>query len=372
MCVIAGYTGGRQAAPILIDMIKKIEYIDGGYATGIATIHEGKVYLAKSIGDADMLLRTTDALNLPGTTGIIHSRPGYEWLSNTHPYLDASGQMAMVENGTTAGTGTDEFYAELRKVMDAFLDQGIVAKTSFDLPPKNYLNTYTKDGKPFYYVEGFAFNTGDPVKNTPKEKMKNEFALAVKRNHEQFPTDNVTVSIHANLPDTITVGVVNRPMSVMEADGETYLASCAIAFPENIEGKVSHLPRCSVSQATPDGLEFFAKELEGVRVEQITDSILQHFRAELNERLTGKKDAPVSVYELGPNIGAGIWSEPMVDCKYVLTGSRLKPVTAALYEALWSFHEEGRLHSCLGPVYGRENPFGWPEHDIYFTKFWLD
>jgi len=36
--------------------------------------------------------------------------------------------MAMVENGTTAGTGTDEFYAELHKVMDAFLDQGIVAK----------------------------------------------------------------------------------------------------------------------------------------------------------------------------------------------------------------------------------------------------
>ena len=44
MCVIAGYSGNRRAAPILIDMIRKIEYFDGGYATGIATIHEGKQY----------------------------------------------------------------------------------------------------------------------------------------------------------------------------------------------------------------------------------------------------------------------------------------------------------------------------------------
>lgn len=31
MCVIAGYSGNRRAAPILIEMMKKIEYYDGGY-----------------------------------------------------------------------------------------------------------------------------------------------------------------------------------------------------------------------------------------------------------------------------------------------------------------------------------------------------
>ena len=68
MCVIAGYSGKRRAAPILIEMLKKIEYFDGGYATGIATVHEGKIYCAKAIGDVEMLLRTTNALDLPGTT----------------------------------------------------------------------------------------------------------------------------------------------------------------------------------------------------------------------------------------------------------------------------------------------------------------
>lgn len=372
MCVIAGYTGSKQAAPILIDMIRKIEYYDGGYATGIATIHEGKLYVAKSFGDVEMLLRTTDALNLPGTTGIIHSRPGYEWLSTTQPYVDASGKLAMAENGTTAGTGNEEFFAKMRETMDAFLDRGIVAKTSYDLDPENFPLTRTKDGKAFYYVEPFALTIGDLVKDTPREKMKEELALAVKKNHEKFPTDNVTLNIHADLPDTITAGVVNRPMSVMEADGETYLASCAIAFPEDVNGKITHLPQCSVSQVTPKGLEFFSKELEGVRVEQVTDRVLQHFRIELEKRLVGKKDAPLSLYEMDPHIGRDIWSEPMVDCKYIKEGSRLKPSGAALYQALWSFHQEGRLHSCFGPVYARDNLFHWPKYDTYFTKFWLD
>ncbi|MBR1969261.1 MAG: hypothetical protein IKA17_02780 [Clostridia bacterium] len=372
MCVIAGYSGNKQAAPILIEMMRKIEYFDGGYATGIATIHEGKLYVAKSIGDVEMLLRTTDALNLPGTTGIIHSRPGHDYISTAHPYVDASGKLALVENGTRLGTANEEFYAQLRECMDNFLDRGIIANTSYDISPENSPKTCTKDGKAFYYVEPFALYIGDIVKDAPQEKMKESLALAVQKNHERFPIDNITVSIHANLPDTVTVGTVSRPMSVMEADGETYLASCAIAFPENVKGKVSHLPQCSVSQITPNGLEFFTKELDGVRVEQVTDRVLQYFRTELEKCLVGKKDKPASIYEFAPAIPNDIWSEPMVDCKYAIEGQMLKPKTSAVYQALWSFQQEGRLHSSLGCVCARENPSGWPKYDIYFTKFWLD
>ena len=50
MCIIAGYSGNQNAAPILIEMMKKEEYIDGGLSTGIATIHEGKLYYAKAKG----------------------------------------------------------------------------------------------------------------------------------------------------------------------------------------------------------------------------------------------------------------------------------------------------------------------------------
>ena len=110
MCNIAGYTGTRRAAPILIDMIRREQFIDGGLSTGIATIHEGKVYSAKILGDVDELLRTTDALNFPGTCGIIHSRPGGDFLSHAHPFLSEDKDCAVVLNGTLRDIACPEFF----------------------------------------------------------------------------------------------------------------------------------------------------------------------------------------------------------------------------------------------------------------------
>ena len=43
MCNISGYIGNQQAAPILIEMLRKQEGFCGGYYTGIVTYHEGKL-----------------------------------------------------------------------------------------------------------------------------------------------------------------------------------------------------------------------------------------------------------------------------------------------------------------------------------------
>ena len=369
MCVIAGYSGKRQAAPILIEMMKKIEYFDGGYATGIATVHEGKIYYAKAIGDVEMLLRTTDALNLPGTTGIIHTRPNGEFFTVTHPYFDADGKLAMVENGGTGATGCPELHAEFCRVMDEFLDRGIVSPASRDLNPKTHQNFFTKDGRPFYYIEAYSHLLGDMVKDVPKKDLKAAIAAAAKRVHERLPADNVSVSIHADLPDTLTVATVTRPMSVLEADGESYIASCALAFPEELQHlPVTHLPQCSVSQITPKGLEILTRGMEGVRSEPVTDRVVAYYKEYLEKMLVGKEDAPLSLYEVQPPME--IWSEPRVDCRYVGTIRPLKPMMSAIYQALWELHLEGRLHSKLGAVYARD--ITWPHVDCYFTKFWVD
>ncbi|MBE6589893.1 MAG: hypothetical protein E7643_06920 [Ruminococcaceae bacterium] len=369
MCVIAGYTGKRRAAPVLIEMLKRIEYYDGGYATGIATVHEGKIYYAKAIGDVEMLLRTSDALDLPGTTGIIHTRPNGEFFSNCHPYFDADGKLAMVENGGTGATACPELHAEFCAVMNDFLDRGIVSPASRDLDPEAHRNFFTKDGKPFYYIEAYSHLLGDMVKDTPRECLKTELALAVRRIHERLPADNVTVSIYDELPDTVTVGTVTRPMSVLEADGETMIASCATAFPEELQHyPVTHLPQCSVSQITPAGLEIISVGMEGVSSEPVTERVVAYYKAFLEEKLTKKKDAPLSLYDI--TFPMDIWSEPAVDCKYVGTVRPLKPLMCAVYQALWKLHREGRLHSRLGVVYSRD--VAWPNVDCYFTKFWLD
>jgi len=59
MCNIAGYTGTRPAAPILLEMLRRQEGLCGGYYTGIATVHEGKIHYAKLAGDVARLEETT-------------------------------------------------------------------------------------------------------------------------------------------------------------------------------------------------------------------------------------------------------------------------------------------------------------------------
>ena len=75
MCNIAGYSGNQAAAPILLEMLRRQELYDGNVSTGIATIHEGKIYSKKIVGTVDEFLQEFDLSEFPGTIGIAHTRP---------------------------------------------------------------------------------------------------------------------------------------------------------------------------------------------------------------------------------------------------------------------------------------------------------
>ena len=366
MCVIAGYSGDKRAAPILIEMMRKTEYIDGGLSTGIATIHEGKLYVRKVLGDTDMLVRETDALDLPGTTGIIHTRTSNDFITCAHPVLDPYGKLAVVENGTTLGTGSDEFYAKEREIMNSFLDRGMHAYSEDELPFKPESPRIMKNGKIFYYIEPYPFMIGDELHNSSAENKRLAFAEAVKNAHATLPTDNITLSVHADIPDTIAIGNITRPMTVGFGDGETYLATCPIAFPEEIQKRpVLHLPPTSVSTVTPEGVQIHTTTIDGVKVEQIDYRVAKFIRDEMEARLTGKENEPLSIYDL-PILDSwlDIWSEPRVDCKFISEAGKLKQFAAVIYEGLWSFHKEGRLHSIRGRKTNNQNQF--------ITRFWVD
>ena len=67
MCNIAGYSGDKQAAPILLEMIRKQQYYDGDVCTGVATIHEGKIHYRKIVGDVDAIIREMNDPRISGT-----------------------------------------------------------------------------------------------------------------------------------------------------------------------------------------------------------------------------------------------------------------------------------------------------------------
>ncbi|MBE6701952.1 MAG: hypothetical protein E7585_00850 [Ruminococcaceae bacterium] len=361
MCNIAGYTGNRAAAPILIDMLRREQFIDGGQSTGIATIHQGKLYTAKVLGDVDELLRATDALRFPGTTGIIHSRPTGNLQSHAHPFTSEDGKCALVLNGTLRDVNTPEFYQRSNQIMQGFVDRGFTVKSAYESQSKKS-QLALSNGMRYHDSEVYALMIGDMVAKAggaTKERMLDAMTDAI----SALPADIVVLSVHADLPDTVTVGDVTRPMHAGTVGEETYLATTPLAFPEDIAfSHIVQLPPASICQATPGTFTVTGKQIDGVRVEQIDYRVAHEIYARMEKLLKGQKDNPKSLYDV-PCFEAwrDVWSEPLVDCKYAKEGGLLKPYATVLYDALWSFHQKGRLHSVLGERKGKP-----------IVKFWID
>ena len=102
MCGIVGYAGGRQAAPILLDGLSKLEY--RGYDSAGICVHGAKdMQVVKAKGRLQVLCdKTENGAVVQGTVGIGHTRwatHGAPSDTNSHPHLSDSGKIAVVHNG---------------------------------------------------------------------------------------------------------------------------------------------------------------------------------------------------------------------------------------------------------------------------------
>lgn len=103
MCGIVGYIGNKEAQPILLNGLKRLEY--RGYdSSGMALILSNKntVSIRKSPGKIIALEKLLKARPLSGNTGIAHTRwatHGAPTQENAHPHDDCDGELAIVHNG---------------------------------------------------------------------------------------------------------------------------------------------------------------------------------------------------------------------------------------------------------------------------------
>ncbi|MBK8712311.1 MAG: glutamine--fructose-6-phosphate transaminase (isomerizing) [Niastella sp.] len=110
MCGIVGYTGPRQAYPVILKGLKRLEY--RGYdSAGVALLHEGKIDVYKKKGKVAGLEEMLVGKNLDANMGIGHTR----WAThgepndrNAHPHSSSNGKLAMIHNGII------ENYAQLK------------------------------------------------------------------------------------------------------------------------------------------------------------------------------------------------------------------------------------------------------------------
>jgi glucosamine--fructose-6-phosphate aminotransferase (isomerizing) len=115
MCGIVGYVGARDAAPIILEGLRRLEY--RGYdSAGLAILQEGRIQVRRDAGKLERLAALLAAAPIHGPVGIGHTRwatHGEPNARNAHPHMGASGEVVLVHNGIV------ENFQELRQELTA-------------------------------------------------------------------------------------------------------------------------------------------------------------------------------------------------------------------------------------------------------------
>jgi len=195
MCGIVGYTGPKQAYPIVITGLKRLEY--RGYdSTGVALLNSGlKVYKKKGrVADLEASIVGKD---LHANTGIGHTRwatHGEPSDRNAHPHTSASGKLAMIHNGII------ENYAQLKQ----------------ELTKKGYAFTSDTDTE-------VLLNFIEDIKENNQCDLEEAVRIALKRVTGAY----VILLLDAEHPDTIIAARKGSPLVIGVGKGEHFLGSDA-------------------------------------------------------------------------------------------------------------------------------------------------
>lgn len=322
MCNIAGYVGEHRAAPILLDMIEKQEGFAGGYYTGLATIHEGKIYYAKLTGDTNRLIKNTDAANLPGNIGIIHSRSkaggGDEW---AHPFLGLSGDditTAYVANGSM---GCFAVQSDLFDKLTQDLDDGgynMLSRARCE-------NTrYPK------LADGMAVHMSDVMCQLILRQMnggKIEHG-AMAEAFCEMPNEIVGLLLSLGTPDAIVWSRINMPMFAAFADHGAYLSSTPIAIPADA-GEATLLSACSSGYVYRDGFTTTKFDKAPAKVAKIDAKTVAAAYDKICDELSG---------------GAKKFSVISKSIKPLFEAADCVPSAAVTYMVLDSLLKQGRLN----------------------------
>ena len=201
MCGIVGYIGVKNATPILVEALRKLEY--RGYdSAGLAVFDGENIVVRKAKGALKELEKRIAQDTVAGAMGIGHTRwatHGEPNDTNAHPHINESGSIAVVHNGII------ENFAKLRSWLQS---QGVVFRSQTDTEVVAHL--------PNYFYEQ-TFDIFQAVKLT-LEKLEGSYALAV---------------ICKDFPDRIVAARKDCPLVVGLGEGENVLASDVPALIEH-------------------------------------------------------------------------------------------------------------------------------------------
>ena len=207
MCGIVGYVGRSEAAPILLDGLRRLEY--RGYdSAGVAIIDGDGVQTRKCAGRIADLGKLMAEKMPVGTYGISHTRwatHGKATDQNAHPHFDASGKLALVHNGVI------ENYQALKDELIRGGDNAFISET---------------DTEVLAHLIGKLYDSSAPQNgNTPPQHEKTRLVAALRAALKQVIGTYGIALVHTDIPDFIVGARRGSPLVLGVGKDENFLAS---------------------------------------------------------------------------------------------------------------------------------------------------
>ena len=251
MCGIVGFTGNRQAAPILLDGLSKLEY--RGYDSAGLAVRDGEnlAQVVKAKGRLSNLIEKTDGGKaLKGTCGIGHTRwatHGEPSQTNAHPHVSG--------NCTRSGSGTVE--SEVVGVHNGIIENDTELKEKL---LKHGYTFYSQTDTEVviklvdYYYKKYNLGPIDAIAKT-MVRVRGSYALEL---------------MFRDYPGEIWVARKDSPMIIGIADGETYVASDVPAILKYTRN-VYYIGNLEFAKLVPGEAHFY--DLNGDEIEKQTTEI---------------------------------------------------------------------------------------------------
>ena len=235
MCGIVGYIGSKQAAPIILEGLSKLEY--RGYdSAGMAIFDGEKIRVQKAAGRLKVLENLTHGgESMPGESGIGHTRwatHGAPCDLNSHPHMNSASTIAVVHNGII------ENYIPLKKKLQ---EKGYQFVSETDTEVLAHLLDY-------YYK-------GNPLEAITKvlHRVEGSYALGI---------------MFADFPEEIYAARKDSPLIVGQNEEGCFIASDVPAILKYTR-TVFYMDNQEVVKLRKDGLRFFSVDEEELTKEPV-------------------------------------------------------------------------------------------------------
>jgi glutamine---fructose-6-phosphate transaminase (isomerizing) len=238
MCGIVGYVGKRNALPILLEGLKRLEY--RGYdSAGVALLQDGNIQINKCVGKVSQLEDLTKNMHSTATVGMGHTRWATHGVPNdvnAHPHSDCHNNIALIHNGVI------ENFATLKKKLESL---GHVFKSSTDTEVLVHL------------IEEFS-------------RWNKDLDLAVRGALKEVTgTYGIIVADVLN-PDTLIIARKGSPLVIGYGDEEIVVASDASALVQHTR-KVTYLEDGEV--AVVNAHDVTVKTLSDVEITKVIEEL---------------------------------------------------------------------------------------------------